>query len=126
MSMRFPAICALALVGACNGPKESGDATRFGPPSAEAEIRSAFAVKSELPAIEDLRKFARSRGIAYERLQDRSLRYCYKGQDKASLSMTIFFFSSKGSRPGEKNYVAAHSKDGKVVCIETRHAYTSL
>lgn len=126
MRMRLPAICALALVGACDGPKESRDATRFGPPSAEAEIRSAFAVTGELPAIEELMDFAKSHDIAYEQLQDRSLRHCDKGRDKASLSMTIFFFRSKGSAPGEKNYVAAHSKDGKVVCIETRHAYTSL
>jgi len=129
MKIGIPAACVSIILGACEGrqvPNDAVVAVKFGPPSAEAEIRSVFAIKGELPDIGVMIEFAKANGIAYERSQDRSLRYCDKGRDRASLLMTIFFLGSKSSEPGKQNYVATYSKDGTVVCIETRHAYTSL
>lgn len=98
----------------------------FGPPEAEAEIRSAFDIQGEMPRIRDLIQFANARRINHEtEINDRSLTYCDIGRDMASLSVDIFYVRMDRARRTAYNYAVVYDRNGQIVCIETKHQYTS-
>lgn len=98
----------------------------FGPPEAEAEIRSAFDIQGGMPRIGDLRQFADARRINHEtEIHDRSLTYCDIGRDMTGLSVETFYVRMDRARRTGYNYAVVYDRNGQVICIETKHQYTS-
>ena len=100
---------------------------RFAPPAAENEIREVFGIRGELPTIDALIRYAESRGIGHESMiYDRSIRYCENIGEVDNINIEMFYAGRSLVRDAALNYIVIYGNDRRVICIETRHAYTGL
>lgn len=119
-------LIGVGMSASCHAQEPELRAVPFGPASAEAEIRAALQIRGDLPNIRMLIRWANSQGIAHEAPQDRSLRYCGAGRNIENLGLEMFYVRVDRQRRIGYYYLAAYNEEGVVVCIETRHAYTSV
>lgn len=127
--MRKAGTSFLAVVFAlssCGGPRRTDAALQFGPPTAEAEIRSIFDIRGARANIEDLHRVARQKHIDYEDLAvDHSVLQC-----RIDVTDDLIFeqFLAGTGRGGDHSliYIVIHDRPGDVLCIETRHAFRGL
>lgn len=120
-------IVALFNSTACDSAGLEPRMVMFGPPGAEAEIRTAFGISGEMPTIDELIRAAELRHMNHEAMiHDRSLTYCHVGRNRDELTLEMFYGGRDAAKDAVRNYLAAYTADRRVVCIETRHAYPAL
>lgn len=120
-------VLALLPSASCRSQVPENRMVTFGPPEAEAEIRSALNIPGPMPSIDSLIRTADARGITHEAmLYDRSMSYCDVGRSVNDLNLETFFVRVDRVRHIAYDYLVVYDRDRKVVCIETRHSYPGL
>lgn len=114
------------FAAACNAPPQGRHGVQFGPTSAEPEIRELFRIRGSSANIDAIRQAAQARRIYYEALRvDHSMNECDLPR-KNDLQFEQYSGAIDQSGTRSPLYIVIFDNRGRVLCIETRHAYRSL
>lgn len=111
------------FASACGDSEQGRDELQFGPLAAEQEIRGIFEIRGNVVNIVDVRRVAQSKRIFFEPLPvDHSLIQCRIARIN---DLSFEQYSAGMNRSGDSSllYIVVFDRRGRVLCIETRHAY---